>query len=345
MLFAVLGRFELLRARTTDSRSITELDKISETLQEAKRLGDRLQKALRPAGDPFPHHILVELEEIVESARRLMPKRLHFDANLSSIAEASANIEMVARLNDLQRIIFNLLVNARDAVASHGRIQMGARLLDGERIEIRIDDDGPGIPSEARARMLEPYETGSESDGVGLGLAVALRTAEEIGGSLELEESPLGGLAVRVVLPVRIETDGPGEDSVAASGEEAAEAGRILVVEDNPVIRDVLVRVLEGMGATVTALGHAVDIESHFGQDPGFAMMILDIDLPERTGVDCLKDLRASGIEIPCLLITGGTSETPMIRGTEMLRKPFRIEELRQSVGRLASAERGFRAR
>lgn len=345
VLFAVLGRFELLRARIIDPRSIAELDKISETLQEAKRLGNRLQKALRPAGDPFPQHVLVELEEILVSARRLMPKRLHFDANLSAIAEASPNIELVARMNDLQRIIFNLLVNARDAVDSHGRIQMGARLLDAQRIEIRIDDDGPGIPSEARARMLEPYETGKESDGVGLGLSVALRTAEEMGGSLELDESPLGGLAVRVVLPVRVETARLEEMPVAASGDQDAGIGRIVVVEDNPVIRDVLVRVLEGLGATVTALGHALDLESYLEGDPGYVMMILDIDLPERTGVDCLRDLRASGIEIPCLLITGGTSERPMIRGTELLRKPFRIEELRQLVSRLISADQGFKAR
>ena len=66
---------------------------------------------------------------------------------------------------------------------------------------------------------------------------------------------------------------------------------------------------------------------------PGGAdLLVFDIDLPERTGVDCLRDLRASGDSTPCLLITGGLADQPLVESTSFLRKPFRIEELRQEI-------------
>ena len=333
VIFAVLGRFELLRDRITDPEGIQELDEISKILQEAKRLGDRLRKSLRPSGDPLPLDVRADLEEICHGIEKLLPKRLDFNFNIA-LPPLARPMELYAGSNDLQRILFNLIVNARDAVGMHGRIQLGARMLENQMIEIRVDDDGPGIDEADRERMLEPYETGDESDGVGLGLAVCQRTAEELGGSLVLDDSPLGGLAVRVVLPVRVEMD----DQNSSESSDASSAGmngigRVLVIEDNPVIRDVLVRVLDGMGAQVLSQGHALDVEKILSDEGDVDILIFDIDLPERTGIQCLHDLRESGVETPCLLISGGNSVPPTsISGTDFLRKPFRIEDLRQAV-------------
>ena len=342
VIFAVLGRFELLRDRITDPAAIRELDQIAETLQEAKRLGDRLRQSLNPAAEPLPLDVRVELEEICHGIKRLLPKRIDFDFNIS-LPTLVDPLELFAGINDLQRILMNLVVNARDAVDMHGRIQLGARMSEDGMIEIRVDDDGPGIPEADRNRMLEPYETGDHSDGVGLGLAVCKRTAEDLGGTLMLDDSPLGGLAARVTLPVRVKT-GAGEPTGSAKefGTPAEEIGRVLVVEDNPVIRDVLVRVLDSMGAQVVAQGHATDVEQLLTQGGDFDILIFDIDLPERTGIDCLRDLRDSGVETPCLLITGGNSTAPTsISNTEFLRKPFRIDTLRVSVRRLLKSGRG----
>ncbi len=336
VLFAVLGRFEILRSRIDDPEVLRELDAISETLQEARRLGDRLRQALRPGGDPLALDARIELEEICGSIRRLMPKRITFGYKID-LPTLVRPVEIYTRINDLQRILFNLLVNARDALGTHGRIQLGARLLDEHTLEIRVDDDGPGIPPEDRSRMLEPYETGDESEGVGLGLAVSLRTAEELGGTMVLEESPLGGLAARVVLPVRNQTseEAPQTEDGSLDGDPSID--QVLIVEDNPVIRDVLVKVVADMGAKVRSQGHAVGIEEVIAKGPALDLMIFDIDLPERTGVACLRDLRQTGDLTPCLLITGGTSQEPSIPMTGFLRKPFRIEELRQMIRRLVA--------
>lgn len=331
VLFAVLGRFEILRDRIEDPAVIEQLDFIMETIQEAKRLADRLRSALRSGGDPLPINVRPELEEIAETARRLLPKRLQFECRIE-LPDSIRSVELVARRSTLQQVLLNLLVNARDAVEPHGRVLLGARLISANELEVRVDDDGPGIPQGDLERMLEPYETGEHSDGVGLGLVVSRRLAEEAGGRLLLEESPLGGLAARVVFPVSVARDPNEIDEAGAEVAPEEQLGTVVVVEDNPVIRDVLERVIVDMGAEVVARSNAVGLEETLAELGRVDLLIFDIDLPERTGVDCLRDLRAAGDSTPCLLITGGLSDHPVQEATGFLRKPFRIEELRQEI-------------
>lgn len=332
VLFAVLGRFELLRSRIEDPEVIEQIEFIAQTIQEAKRLGDRLRGSLNSGRDPIWVNVRPELEEIFQTARKLLPKRIRFDQTMR-LPEVGRSVELLARADALQQILLNLLVNARDAVDRQGRILLGSRLLPSGELEVRVDDDGPGIPAAERERMLQPYETGEASDGVGLGLAVSRRLAEDAGGCLLLEQSPLGGLAVRVLLPVEVEPGSQGEPSGALERQaEGCGGRRVAVVEDNPVIRDVLVQVLEGMGVSVVARSHAVGIEETMAEEGPIDLLILDIDLPERTGVECLNELRNRGDLTPCLLITGGLSEPPRLEASSLLRKPFRIEELRLEI-------------
>ncbi|MAD78723.1 MAG: hypothetical protein CMJ51_05050 [Planctomycetaceae bacterium] len=333
VLFAVLGRFELLRSRIDDPEVIEQIDFIAQTIQEAKRLGDRLRGSLRGDRDPLRVNVRPELEEIFQTARKLLPKRIRFDQTIQ-LPEATTSIEFLAPADTLQQVLLNLLVNSRDAVDRHGRILLGSRLLPDGQLEVRVDDDGPGIPAEERERMLQPYETGEASDGVGLGLAVSRRLAEEAGGRLLLEDSPLGGLAARVILPVHMATEEASEGLEEPKGGDSGtpEAREVLVVEDNPVIRDVLVRVLEGMGSSVIARNDAIGVEKTMAEATSIDLLVFDIDLPEKTGLECLRELRERGDLTPCLLITGGLSDPPRIERSAFLRKPFRIEELRVQI-------------
>ncbi len=337
VLFAVLGRFEILRDRIEDPAVIEQLDFIMETIQEAKRLADRLRSALRSGGDPLPINVRPELEEIEETARRLLPKRLQFECRIQ-LPDSLRPVELVARRSTLQQVLLNLLVNARDAVEPHGRVLLSARLISDDELEVRVDDDGPGIPQGDLERMLEPYETGEHSEGVGLGLVVSRRLAEEAGGRLLLEDSPLGGLAARVVFPVTVAGEAEEDASPdAAEADVERSLGTVVVVEDNPVIRDVLERVIADMGAEVVSRSNAVGLEDALARAGGADLLVFDIDLPERTGVDCLRDLRAAGDSTPCLLITGGLADQPLVESTAFLRKPFRIDDLRREIRALTT--------
>jgi signal transduction histidine kinase len=332
VLFAILGRFELLRLKTEDPAILAEIDEIERTVQEAKRLADRLRQALK-GGDASDQPVTVqpELGAIVATISRVLPSRVEFHA---AIALPESPITVITRRNTLQQILLNLVANARNAIGAHGRVQLGARLLTDGRLELRVDDDGPGIPKADRDRLMEPYETGDDSDGVGLGLAICRRLAKEAGGDLRLDDSPLGGLAACVTLPVRTDAGTPASPTAAA----LRDPRHVIVVEDNDIIRDVLVRVFEGLGATVHALPHAVDLERVLADHSDIDLLVLDIDLPRRTGTEALADLRRSGITIPCLLVTGGLADQPELDRVGLLRKPFKIDVLRQAA-RLLLAE------
>lgn len=335
VLFAILGRFELLRLHSDDPKVLGEVDEIERTVQEAKRLADRLRRSLK--GDDevvLEMHVQPELGAVAATIGRLLPNRIEFAAALK-LPETPIRIK--SRRDTLQQILLNLAVNARNAVGSKGRIQLGARLLPDGRLEIRIDDDGPGIPAEERARCLEPYETGEDSDGVGLGLSICRRLAEDLGGEILLDDSPLGGLAARFLLPIEGAED---ESSPAPTTAASADPREVVVIEDNHIIRDVLVRVYEGLGATVHALPHSMELERVLAENDGIDLLVIDIDLPHRTGIEALETIRGLGIEIPCLLVTGGLAEQPDCSRTGFLRKPFKIDVLRQASRRLLSERR-----
>jgi CheY-like chemotaxis protein len=167
----------------------------------------------------------------------------------------------------------------------------------------------------------------STKNSTGLGLSICRRVVEEAGGTIELGESNLGGLRVAASFPLISES----ADTPLAPKSKTSRGinGRILVVEDNDTIRDVLVRTIQAAGGSVTALERATKVEQVMNDDESpFNLLIFDIDLPERTGIECLSDLRASGDTTPCLLITGGTTEPPQFENIGFLRKPFRMETL-----------------
>ena len=225
----------------------------------------------------------------------------------------------------MQQLVLNLIVNSRDAGDVHGRIKIySSASSDGQSFEVTVEDNGPGIPIEKREEFFKPnISTKSDGKGTGLGLSICRRVVSDAGGTLSLSDSTLGGLKAKASFPL---VQG------AVTKKEEPEAitdsleGTVFLIEDNETIREVLVRELQSTGAKVVSRSDALDAESvmeEYGNE--IVLLVFDIDLPERTGIECLRDFRDAGSAVPCLLITGGTSEAPDIWLTEMLRKPFRM--------------------
>ena len=337
ILFAIQGRLELLRAEIGEGSVQSDVDEIENAVVEAKRLAERLRSALRGDQDPIPINVASEIETIVENARRLLPSSLDLTCNIHpSVRETQ--VILYAPANALEQILMHLLVNARDALGGHGRVMLGVRLNAEDRLEIRIDDDGPGIPAEDRDRLVEPYETGESSVGTGLGLAICKRLVIQRQGDFRLLDSPLGGLAVSMEFPIRLTRP---RDATPPSSTGHRTPSRVLVVEDNTIIRDVLARVFQGAETQVDARGDASEVEKILSDHPETDLLIFDIDLPGRTGIECLQDLRSQGIDIPCLLITGGITEPPALDRIAFLRKPFRIDVLRRTASQLLEQPAG----
>ena len=331
--FAIGGRVSLLLQRTADPIVADGLQEIREAVDDAGRLIDRFF----PAGDgteqPVQIPVRAELQQIADSAKRLLPRRLDLelvlDDDLHAIGET---ITIEAAPDALQRLVLNLVVNSRDAIPSRGRIRISAGHLDPGRVEIRIEDDGPGILPTDRERFLQPFESGPGSSGAGVGLSLCDRATTAMGGRFELSDSPLGGLSARIVLPVSTQTPCRVDPEPAGPGAGSRMPRAALVVEDNPIIREVITTHLEQAGTRVINAKDAVGVEEILEDDPGIEILIMDIDLPGRSGIDCISAVRAEGNRTPCLLITGGTGDPPPLPRTMVLRKPFGMAPLLSTV-------------
>ena len=329
--FAIGGRVSLLLQRTEDPVVIEGLVEIRKAVAAAGRLIERF--APSEGGDTRPIQIPLrtELEVITTTAKRLLPRRLdmEFECDRRGIDDAAV-IETDPEA--FQRLLLNLVVNSRDAIRGRGRIRVSARRLDSDRVEIRVDDDGPGIPPQDRRRLLLPFESGPERSGAGYGLAFCHRSVERMGGRFDLIDSPLGGLGVRLVLPVADAAPRRPAEPNEITPDDARMPRATLVVEDNAVVREVITTHLEQAGTRVTREGDATGVEDRLANDSEIEMLVMDIDLPGRSGIECISALRAEGDRTPCVLITGGVMDPPPLERTRVLRKPFGMEPLTATI-------------
>ena len=336
IVFAISGRVQLLQRRTEDQKTNESLNEIQMTLKGAKGLIGALLAMHK--GSPRPTgrvRIGPEVKAVMAMIRRLIPKRIELTLDIQDIGD----VEVELGAESLHQILMNLIINARDAIDNKGRIALTiARTVDRQdtpMLTIDIDDDGPGIPESRRAEVFQPFVTSKSSGrGTGLGLSIVQRVILESGGDISLENSPMGGLRVHVGLRIASAENAPAPDSGSIRQRAALpitkRLNRVLIVEDDETIKAMLTRFFQSIGVAVTSHGDARAVEASLRETtPPFDVLVMDIDLPYKTGVECIQEIRGQGLQIPCVLITGGLSEKPEgIANLGFLRKPFEIDEL-----------------
>lgn len=336
IVFAISGRVQLLQRRTEDQKTNESLNEIQMTLKGAKGLIGALLTMHK--GSPRPTgrvRIGPEVKAVMTMIRRLIPRRIELSLDMNDIGD----VEVELGAESLHQILMNLVINARDAIDNKGRIALSMTRTfdrhDTPMLTIDIDDDGPGIPESRRAEVFQPFVTSKSSGrGTGLGLSIVQRVIQESGGEISLEKSPMGGLRVHVGLRIA-SGEGPHVQDTSPLRERAPVSvrqrlKRVLIVEDDETIKALLTRFFQSIGVAVTSHGDAREVEASLREStPPFDVLVMDIDLPYKTGVECIKELRGQGLQTPCVLITGGLSEKPEgITNLGFLRKPFEIDEL-----------------
>jgi PAS domain S-box-containing protein len=251
--------------------------------------------------------------------------------------------------NQLQQVIMNLCVNARDAMTSGGRIDVSTAQVKGGVIArlgadpalpyvcIRVSDTGCGMPPHVRARIFEPfYTTKQNSGGTGLGLSVVYGIILNHRGFLEVDSVEGVGSTFNIYLPMQ-------EMKAAVRSPEAGHTllgdippGRetVLIVEDEASLRELLKTVLEPRGYKVlTAADGAEAIDVMLREPATIDAVLLDLNLPELNGVDVYRTLRRIRPETKVLIVSGNI--TPEVRRDlndlgqdEFLPKPYQLDEL-----------------
>jgi len=295
---------------------------------------------LRPS---LPSSIAVECSEVGDSADLAVPP-------------------VVADPVQLEQVLFNLCINARDAIRAHGtiRVRIGhsgaagahcascsARIDGTAWVWVEVADDGCGMPPEVLERMFEPFFTTKDvGRGTGMGLAMVHGIVHDHGGHIEATSTPGQGSAFRVLLPAA--SDGawaapPAPQSPSRAAPQPALRGRVLLVEDEAMVSVYMVELLTGWGLEVVAHQdpHAA-AERLAGPEP-FDLLLTDQTMPGMTGLALCAFAKARRPSLPVLVYTGNASEMSSAElgrcgARALLRKPIDAAQLRTLVSETLSS-------
>jgi ligand-binding sensor domain-containing protein/CheY-like chemotaxis protein/nitrogen-specific signal transduction histidine kinase len=307
----VLGMSELLRGSRLDDRQRSQVDAIHRAGEHLLRLvNDALDLARIEAGKLELANADFALRPLLDDVAGLMApvaerKGLAFVDAMGADAPASLHGDRTR----LQQILLNLLGNAIKFTES-GHVSLEAGALAPRGIRFVVADTGPGLSAEQQSRLFRRFEqaegarTASRYGGSGLGLAISQELAAAMGGRISVESEPGRGTRFIVELPlphaesVVAETPSPPLVSPMRSG-----GLRLLLVEDDPIVAEVVQGLLREQGHAVTHAAHGLAALSEVAMQR-FDAALLDLDLPGLDGLALARMLRAQGFAAPLLAVT-----------------------------------------
>jgi CheY-like chemotaxis protein len=286
--------------------------------------------------------LVVDLESLL---RRLVSE------NIELVTDFGGEPPLVrADPSQIEQVVLNLVVNARDAMPDGGRLEITTRLCAlegtlatrhpglpaGRYAMLAVQDSGEGMSEDVRARALEPFFTTKESGlGSGLGLSICYGIVRQAGGSLGIDTGPGRGTRIEVVLPA---APGPAEDPGGGGTPAPLPGGAetILLVEDDAAVREVGVAMLARLGYRVipAADGHEALERMRSGPD-AVDLLLTDVVMPRMSGLELAQAARRIRPETKVLFVSGyfqqRTGATPMTPGM-VVQKPFTSTLLANAV-------------
>ena len=336
---------DMLLARVDESSIREDLKKIRKTILRAADLTRQLLVfSRRQRMEPQP----VDLNHHVGELRKMMGRLLgeHIDVVLQ-LADQMCIVN--ADPGNLDQVLINLSVNARDAMPEGGVLTIETRNVfiaddnserrgePGPYCLLAVHDSGTGMNSEIREKVFEPFFTTKESGkGTGLGLSVVYGIVEAHGGWLEVHSTPGEGSCFEIYLPgskgstAAHTPQEPGEEETAGQGEA------VLLVEDDAELRDRMEQVLSGSGYRVTSCGDLTSARRAHAT-ARFDLLVSDLVLPDGRGTDLAYDLLDLSPGMRAIIVTGHTDgridwDEARRRGCPVLHKPLGMSELLEQV-------------
>lgn len=352
ILAIIRGYSELLQLRGGMSdASKSKLRKILDATGRACDLIRRILTFSRKADVSFrPVKVNSVIEELARLMRETLPRNISIDLDL----DASIPLIM-ADSPQIQQVVMNLCVNARDAMLEGGSLEVVTSMVPGSELKhlnldhscayvcIRVSDTGYGMAPELADRIFEPFfTTKTKSGGTGLGLSVVYGIVSNHFGSIEVKSQPGEGSSFFVYLPVNEVSEVVGSLDGEAVFPEGSE--RVLIVDDEHAIRDLLTIAFRTHGYSVDAVADGRAALERL-DDPYFDAdaVILDLDLPHVNGINVLQGLRQKYAELPVVIITGNLPHKTreLIEGmsnVSYILKPFHLSDVGARIREVMSS-------
>ncbi|QJD99527.1 response regulator [Massilia forsythiae] len=343
LLQTLTTALQMASLTATQPRVQSLLDTCKRTVGRAAALTTRLGSFGRVQDAKL---LTVDPCEQVRNSVQLMRGVLRQDIDLQVSCAADAWPVTVDPLQ-FDLALLNLAINARDAMPSGGRLAIDVRNValettaeraGGECVRVRLADSGAGMPPEVLARALDPFfTTKAPGEGTGLGLPQAYAFATQSQGHLALASSVGAGTTVDIFLPRSRQALSP--TAAAKDGVLPRAAGRVLFVEDDPLVREAVLPGLEesGFDVVVAASGDEALAMIEGGLDAD--VVFSDVVMPGRvSGIDLAAILHERRPGLPVVLATGYTDQRAVVPGVQVLAKPYEIGQLIELLGSLARA-------
>jgi CheY-like chemotaxis protein len=351
LLTGILGYANLLKVKATPGSEVLKAaNVIQDAADRASQLTAQLLGFARKGKNlAVPVDINRIIEEVTGILERTMDPRIRIVKRFAPI-----NVMVIGDPTQMQQLLMNMAVNARDAMPEGGVLTFStslarvndlntgssaARLAAGSYAKIELSDTGTGIPAENIEKIFDPFFTTKEQGkGTGLGLAMVFGIVKNHGGHVEVESTVGAGTLFRIFLPLADDLGKAEETIPAVSAGGETGRGHVLLIDDQEVVREVCSAMLQALGYMVSTASDGREGVDHYrrcGRD--IDLVIIDMIMPNMGGRDCLREIKALNPGVRAILSTGfsidGAVQEIIDEGVSgFIQKPYRLEQLSHAV-------------
>jgi len=349
VLTAILGSAELLLLDTPPGAPQREdLDTIRDA---ATRAQDLIRQLLAFSARQVLKPMVLDLNHLVENVNKMLRRLISEDIELVTVLARDLGA-VRADAGQIEQVLVNLAMNARDAMPAGGRLTIEtanaevaeadaspeAQVAPGRYVMLRVTDTGVGMDPETQAHVFEPFFTRKRpGKGTGLGLATVYGIVRQSDGHITVDSAPGLGATFRIYLP---RTDEPAERVLAPAPAAVLVGGTetVLLAEDEHLVRLLARKVLEQAGYKVlVAAGGAEALQIAELYDGPIHLLVTDVVMPEMSGRELMHRLTLARPGVPVLYLSGYSDEAVARRGvldpgTAFMQKPFTPQGLAHKV-------------
>ena len=353
MLTGVIGGIDIVKRRISQGR-FDDLSRFMDTaMASAQRASALTQRLLAFARRQSLDSHAILANDLIGSIEELLRRTLGEQVTLKTEFDADA-WPVLADANQLESAILNLAINSRDAMENGGVLTITTRnvtvatrtvntvgeVVPGDYVEIGIEDTGTGMSPEVLAKAFDPfYTTKPIGQGTGLGLSMVYGFVQQSKGHVSIDSRVGAGTRISIYLP---RTTDEAEDEPAIQEQVRGAGEAVLVVEDDPSVRVLVIEVLKELGYSAIEAENA-QIALNLLQSAGMLdLMVTDVGLPGMNGRQLAEIVRQTHPDLPILFMTGYAPDAKvrtefLAPGMQMIEKPFLVDALAAKIREMLS--------
>jgi two-component system cell cycle sensor histidine kinase/response regulator CckA len=342
ILTIIVNAADVIRMKSPDDDNTAVADVL-----EAATLGASLSRQLLTFSRHKPSEARpTNVNTTLVALRPMLARLLGEDVSIEMQLEEKRVPTVLIGPGQIDQVLLNLAINARDAMPAGGAIELTAAVRcepdTGKTfVDIAFSDTGCGMDAPTAAQAFEPFFSTKGERGTGLGLSIAHTIVRQAGGTIRCDSEPGRGTTLRISLPC-MDTTGP--DAVARTPGASPRAGRrVVLVDDDPRVRAAVARALQSAGLVVDSVTTPLVVADVEARVRNASALITDVVMPGMTGPDLVDELRRRGCRTPVIFVSGYAEHALLARirtatNASLLPKPFTAEDMLARLDALAPA-------